>query len=109
VQHIIPIALLTLPLSPGLLLVATLVMVNLFRMAVIAFTRPVSIPSPLTVLLRLFVLILLGILFYRNPGHRNIACRAPQIIQVVFLFGFHPLLSNQGSPIFLARPSGLRG
>jgi len=65
VQHLIPIALLTLPLSPGLLLVAALVLVNLLEWPLL-LSRGLFYTLPLTILLRLFLMILLGILFYQR-------------------------------------------
>lgn len=76
VQHIIPIALLILPWSPGLLLVATLVMVNLLEWPLL-LSRGLFYTLPLTVLLRLFVFILLGILFYQKSRENGILPAGP--------------------------------
>jgi hypothetical protein len=65
VQHLIPIALLTLPMSPGVLLLVVMVLVNLLEWPLL-LSRGLFYTLPLTVILREFLMILLGVLFYRQ-------------------------------------------
>lgn len=77
IQHLLPLALLTLPFSPGLLLMALLVLVNLLEWPLL-LSRGLFYTFPLTILLRLFLMIVLGWLFYQGvseavPGQRETA------------------------------------
>lgn len=70
VIHLIPVALLVLPASPGVLLVAVMVMVNLLEWPLL-LSRGLFYSLPLTVTLRGLLMVLLGFLFYRQtqgPG-----------------------------------------
>ncbi len=65
ILHLIPVILLTLPLSPGLLLLATLVLVNLLEWPVL-LSRGLFYTYPLTIMLRFVLMIMLGYLFFKS-------------------------------------------
>jgi len=64
ILHLIPIALLVLPYSPGLLIVTTLILVNLLEWPLL-LSRGLFYTYPLTISLRLIIMILLGLSFYQ--------------------------------------------
>lgn len=65
IQHLLPAALLVLPFSPGLLLVALLVLANLIEWPLL-LSRGLFSTLPVTILLRLFLMLLLGFLFWKE-------------------------------------------
>ncbi len=65
VQHLIPAALLVLPFSPGMLLTALLLLANLVEWPLL-LSRGLFETLPLTILLRLFLMALLGYLFWKQ-------------------------------------------
>lgn len=65
VQHLIPIALLVLPFSPGLLVTALLVMLNLVEWPLL-LSRGLFATLPLTIGLRFVLMLLLGFLFWKQ-------------------------------------------
>jgi hypothetical protein len=79
VQHLLPVAFLLLPYSPGLLLTVLLVLVNLLEWPLL-LSRGLVYTLPLTILLRLLLMILLGYFFWREagaPGSRRMIHATP--------------------------------
>ena len=72
VLFLLPLALLVVPLSPGLLLVVLLVLVNLLEWPLL-LSRGLFNTLPLTILLRLFLLGLLGWMFYQETTRSSIS------------------------------------
>lgn len=65
ILHLIPIALLVLPASPGLMAIGVLEAVNLLEWPLL-LSRGLFYTYPLTILLRLTLLLLLGVLFFQR-------------------------------------------
>jgi hypothetical protein len=65
ILHLLPVMLLVLPYSPGLLLTAALVLVNLLEWPVM-LSRGLTATLPLTILLRFALMLLLGVLFWQK-------------------------------------------
>jgi hypothetical protein len=65
ILHLIPVALLVLPYSPGLLIVTVLILANLLEWPLL-LSRGMFFTYPVTILLRLFIMILLGYSFFQE-------------------------------------------
>jgi hypothetical protein len=65
IQHLLPLALLALPFSPGVLLLAVLTLANLLEWPLL-LSRGLFNMLPMTILLRLALMLLLAVLFYRQ-------------------------------------------
>lgn len=76
ILHLLPVMLLVLPFSPGLLLTAALVLVNLVEWPLL-LSRGLFQTLPLTILARLGLMLLLGWMFYREAGIRQPVLHPP--------------------------------
>jgi hypothetical protein len=71
ILHMIPISLLVLPFSPGILLVAALILDNLLEWPLL-LSRGLFYTLPFTIFLRLALMALLGVLFYQSTQSRPV-------------------------------------